>query len=137
MFGITRGTTAAHIARAALESIAFQSAELVQAMRQDARTDLQVLKVDGGAAASNMLMQFQADLLDCPIQRPKMTESTAWGAASLAGIAAGIWSSFDDLRRIWLEDQTFLPKMDEDERARRFQLWKRGVERVRDWELPA
>lgn len=137
MFGITRGTTAVHIARAALESIAFQSAELVQAMRQDARIDLKVLRVDGGACANDVLMQFQADLLDCQIQRPKMIESTAWGAASLAGLAAGIWPSFDELRKLWLEDQSFLPRMNEEERSRRFRLWKKAVERVRDWELPA
>ena len=109
------GTTAAHVARAALESFAFQSAELVQAMRQDARIDLKVLKVDGGACANDVLMQFQADLLDCQIQRPKMIESTAWGAASLAGLAAGIWPSFDELRKLWLEDQSFLPRMNEEE----------------------
>jgi glycerol kinase len=111
--GLTRGSTVAHIARAALESIAFQSAALLQAMARDATTVGQVteLRVDGGACVNNLLMQFQADLLGIPVVRPKVIETTALGAAYLAGLSAGVWRNLDELAAHWQVDRRFLPTM--------------------------
>ncbi|WP_291430728.1 glycerol kinase GlpK [Deinococcus sp.] len=133
MLGLTRGTTAAHIARAALESIAFQSAELLEAMHQDSGAPLKELRVDGGASNNNMMMQFQADILGVPVVRPKVTETTALGAAYLAGLAVGYWKSTDDITRQWQVDRTFEPQMEEDERARLMRRWRKAVERSREW----
>ena len=109
--GITRGTTAGHIARAAVESIAFQVADLLDAVRDDAGIDLAELRVDGGAAANDDLLQFQADLLGVAVVRPKVTETTALGAAYLAGLAVGFWDSTDALARHWRVDRRFEPSM--------------------------
>ena len=135
--GITRGTSAAHIARAALESVAFQSAELLSAMQQDtARTGitLQELRVDGGGSTNDAMMQFQADILGLPVVRPRVTETTALGAAYLAGLAVGFWSGQDELRQLWQVGKRFEPDMTQDERQGRMHTWKRAVERSRDWE---
>ncbi len=135
--GITRGTSAAHIARAALESVAFQSAELLSAMQQDtARTciTLQELRVDGGGSINDAMMQFQADILGLPVVRPRVTETTALGAAYLAGLAVGFWSNQDELRQLWQVGKRFEPDMTQDERQGRMHTWKRAVERSRDWE---
>ena len=135
--GITRGTSAAHIARAALESVAFQSAELLSAMQQDtARTciTLQELRVDGGGSINDAMMQFQADILGLPVVRPRVTETTALGAAYLAGLAVGFWSGQDELRQLWQVGKRFEPDMTQDERQGRMHTWKRAVERSRDWE---
>ncbi len=137
LIGLTRGTTAGHVARAALESIAFQSAELVEAMQQDAGLELSALKVDGGAAANDLLMQFQADLLGVPVRRPQVAETTALGAAYLAGLAVGVWDSLDDLRRHWALDREFRPQMSPEERTRRMDCWRRAVQRCLSWERPA
>jgi glycerol kinase len=113
--GLTRGSTVAHIARAALESIAFQSAALLQAMARDAAasggTAVTELRVDGGACVNNLLMQFQADLLGIPVVRPKVIETTALGAAYLAGLSSGVWRNLDELASHWQVDQRFLPTM--------------------------
>lgn len=133
MVGLTRGTTAAHIARAALESIAFQSAELLDAMQQDSGAPLKELRVDGGASNNNLMMQFQADILGVPVVRPKVTETTALGAAYLAGLAVGYWKGTDNITRQWQVDRTFEPQMQADERARLMRRWRKAVERSREW----
>ncbi|MDO4247168.1 MAG: glycerol kinase GlpK [Deinococcus sp.] len=131
--GITRGTTKAHIARAALEAVAFQSAELLEAMQKDSGAKLLELRVDGGASNNDLMMQFQADILGVPVVRPKVTETTALGAAYLAGLAVGFWQSTDEISAQWQEDKRFEPQMDEAERTRLMNRWKKAVERSRDW----
>jgi glycerol kinase len=132
--GITRGTTAAHFARAALESIAYQVADVLDVMQQDSGIEIKELRVDGGASANNLLMQFQADLLGVPVVRPKVTETTALGAAYLAGLAVGYWNSEQDVRVNWEVDRVFEPKMDRDLVKHRRKRWSRALERSRDWE---
>ena len=117
MMGLTRGTTAGHIARAALEGIAFQVADVLDVMRNDAGTPVTELRVDGGAAANGLLLQFQADLLRVPVVRPTTTETTAVGVAMLAGLATGVWSE-SDLDELWREDRRFEPTMDVGEAER-------------------
>jgi glycerol kinase len=107
--GITRGTTAAHIARAALEGIAFQTMDIVHAMEKDAGVPLAELKVDGGASRNNLMMQFQADILGARVVRPKVTETTALGAAYLAGLAVGYWSSLEEIKAQWQVERVFRP----------------------------
>jgi glycerol kinase len=131
--GITRGTTAGHIARAALESIAFQTRDLMQAMRADAALPLTQLKVDGGASRNNLLMQFQADILPANVRRPVVSETTALGAAYLAGLAVGYWKDLGDITRNWALDREFQPAMMEEERERRHQQWSAGVKRSLGW----
>lgn len=128
--GLTRGTTRAHIARAALEGIAFQNYEILKAMEQDAGAPLTELKVDGGASANNMLMQFQSDLLDRPISRPKMLETTALGAVLLAGLATQVWPNTHALKNVWQEDRMFKSGMKKRERSRIVKLWKAAVKRA-------
>jgi glycerol kinase len=135
MVGLSRGTTKAHIARAALEAIAFQSTEVLLAMQRDARQPLVELRVDGGATANDLLMQFQADLLGVPVVRPKVTETTALGAAYLAGLAVGFWSSTDEVSANWQVDRRFEPAMPRDAAATRLRQWERAVERSRDWHV--
>lgn len=134
MVGITRGTTKAHIARAALESVAFQSAELLEAMQKDAGAPLKELRVDGGASNNDLMMQFQADILGVPVVRPKVTETTALGAAYLAGLAVGYWQSTDEIAGQWQEGKRFEPQMEAGERERLMTRWKKAVSRARDWE---
>ncbi|HEX2626624.1 MAG TPA: FGGY-family carbohydrate kinase, partial [Candidatus Limnocylindrales bacterium] len=129
--GITRGTTRAHIARATLESIAFQVADVLTAMNADAGGALDVLRVDGGAAANDLLLQLQADLLGVPVERPVVGETTALGAAYLAGLAAGHWSSPDEIASNWALDRRFEPSMSADQRASMTDGWHRAVERAR------
>ena len=119
IYGLTRGATAAHIARAALESIAFQTMDIVGAMERDARMQLKELKVDGGASRNNLLMQFQADLLYTPVIRPRVTETTAMGACFLAGLAVGFWDSLEDIERYWEAERVFTPSEDVDVQALR------------------
>ena len=133
LVGLTRGTNRAHIARAALESIAFQTADLIEAMQQDAAQPLSELRVDGGAARNDLLMQFQADLLGVPVLRPVNTETTAFGAAALAGLGAGFWSSQAELAGLWKLDKRFEPHMARTEVARRRARWQQAVERSRAW----
>ncbi|AVR98452.1 glycerol kinase GlpK [Pseudoduganella armeniaca] len=131
MFGLSRGTTVAHIARAALESIAFQSAALLQAMQRDAAAPITELRVDGGACANSLLLQFQADLLGIPVVRPVVTETTALGAASLAGLAAGVYQGTADLAQQWRVDRVFEPATGRDEAQRRVQGWEQAVSQLR------
>ncbi|MBC7646688.1 MAG: glycerol kinase GlpK [Pseudopedobacter sp.] len=136
LVGMTRGTTAAHIARAALESVAFQSAELLEAMQQDTarlKIGLQELRVDGGGSTNDAMMQFQADILGVPVVRPRITETTALGAAYLAGLAVGFWSGQDELAELWQVGQRFEPNMGDSERQERMHTWKRAVGRSMSW----
>jgi glycerol kinase len=132
--GISRGTKAAHIARATLEGIAHQVADLMQAMTADAGKALDVLRVDGGASASDMLMQMQADLLGVPVERPKVVESTAQGAAFMAGLAAGVWSDPSQIEHIRQIDRTFVPVWSADRRSAARAQWQRAIERSRQWD---
>jgi glycerol kinase len=135
MVGLSRGTTRAHIARAALEGIAFQSAEVLLAMQKDASQPLVELRVDGGATANDLLMQFQADLLGVPVVRPRVTETTALGAAYLAGLGAGFWQSTREVAANWRAARTFEPAMSRDEAATRLRRWSQAIDRSRDWHL--
>jgi glycerol kinase len=132
LIGLRRDTKPDHIARAALESIAFQVADVLEAVHSETNAPLGALRVDGGAAVNDLLMQFQADVLGVPVVRPRVTETTALGAAYLAGLATGFWPSPNELRSK-RDDVRFEPKMDEAERTRRRALWQRAVERSRDW----
>lgn len=132
--GLTRGCTKAHIARAALEGIAYQVKDLLDAMESDAGEKLSVLRVDGGASVNNFLMQFQSDLLRKPIDRPQMVETTAFGAAFLAGLATGVWSSVDEIKKLRKSDRVFEPIMDESDAEKLHATWLRAVERSANWE---
>ena len=131
--GLTRGSNAGHIARAALESIGFQSAELLHAMERDSGVKSKELRVDGGAAADDLLMQFQSDLLGVPVVRPRVLETTALGAAYLAGLATGVWASREEIAKQWKVAKRFEPKMKREEAGRRMEEWKRALERARGW----
>jgi glycerol kinase len=131
--GLTRGATGGHIARAALESIAYQSADLISAMEKDAGIALDELRVDGGATASNLLMQFQADLLGVPVVRPRVHETTALGAAYLAGLAVGYWKDPGDVKANWQVDRTFEPAMSRAQAAEMRSRWEKAVERAKAW----
>jgi glycerol kinase len=133
ILGLTRGSTRAHIARATIEAIAFQSAELGHAMRNDAAIDLTELRVDGGAAVNNLLMQFQADLLGIPVVRPTVTETTALGAAFLAGLAVGYWRDQAEIAALWSREHTFTPLISRVEADGKMRGWRRAVERSRAW----
>jgi len=132
--GLTRGATSAHIARAALEAIAFQSHDVLRAMDLDAGTTLKELRVDGGASLNNLLMQFQADLLQVPVVRPKITETTALGAAYLAGLAVGYWKDHAQIAAQWSEDRRFEPKRRPEEMLPLREAWSRAVQRAAGWE---
>src|SRR5499425_3806871 len=131
--GLTRGTTGAHLARAALESIAFQSRDVLEAMAADAGISVRELRVDGGAAANDFLCQFQADVLNVAVLRPRIIETTALGAAYLAGLGAGVWRSLDEVERRWALERRFEPRWDEATRASRYDDWRRAVERAKGW----
>jgi glycerol kinase len=133
IFGLTRGASAAHLARAALESIAFQSADVLDAMQKDAGITLSELRVDGGAAANDLLMQFQADILGVPVVRPQVLETTALGAAYLAGLAVGYWESTDEIAANWRVDRRFEPRMAAARAAELRSGWEKAVGRARDW----
>ncbi len=132
--GLTRGSTGAHIARAALEAMAYQTADVLQAMESDAGRTLTELRVDGGAANNDITMQFQADVIGVDVVRPRVTETTALGAAYLAGIAAGIWKDTGDVASHWQEQRRFTPRLGFEERARLLRRWRRAVERAANWE---
>ena len=133
LVGLTRYVNRGHIARAALEATAFQTREVVEAMRADSGVELSELKVDGGMVVNETLMQFQADILDVPVVRPRVAETTALGAAYAAGLAVGYWSGEDDLRKNWAEGGRWTPAMDADRRDRAYRLWKKAVTRTFDW----
>ncbi len=135
--GITRGTTAGHIARAALEGVALQVADVVEAMRQDSRLPLNELRVDGGAAGNDLLMQLQADVAGVTVVRPQALETTALGAAFLAGLAVGFWRDEDEVAGLWREDKRFTPRLGAAARDEMRERWARAVERSKAWEAPA
>lgn len=134
ILGLTRGTERGHIARAALEAIAFQTRDVLEAMQQDSKVTLTALKVDGGATANNHLMQFQADLLGVPVQRPEVQETTALGAAYLAGLAVGFWQDQNDITGNWALDREFTPADYRDATERQYERWQKAVTRAMDWE---
>jgi glycerol kinase len=134
--GLTRGTTRAHIARAALEAIAYQCADVLEAMQKDAGQALAELRVDGGATANDLLMQFQADVLGVPVVRPRILETTALGAAYLAGLTVDLWKSREELARQWTPQRRFEPRMGAAERASRMARWREAVARARGWARP-
>ncbi len=133
LVGMTRYVTAAHIARAALESTAFQTRDVIEAAAADTGRVLEELRVDGGMTRNDLLMQFQADILGLPVVRPRVVETTALGAAYAAGLAIGVWSGFDDLRAQWREDVRFEPRMPAGERERRYRQWQKAVSKSLDW----
>ena len=133
VMGLTRGANREHLVRASLESIAYQVKDVLHAMEEDSGLKLAGLKVDGGASANNFLMQFQSDILDTNINRPKVVETTALGAAYLAGLAVGFYSSKDDIKNSWIIDKEFKPNMEEAKRANLYKGWKKAVQRSLDW----
>jgi glycerol kinase len=133
MVGMTRYINRGHIARAVLESTAYQTREVLDAMEIDSGVRLTKLKVDGGMVVNNLLMQFQADILNVPVVRPLVAETTALGAAYAAGLAVGYWNTFDELRANWGKDKQWEPRMDEELRARLFNGWKKAVMRTLNW----
>lgn len=133
MYGLTRGATAGHIARAALEGIAFQVKDVLSAMESDSGIDIKELRVDGGASVNKTLMQFQSDILGIPIVRPKVTETTALGVAYLAGLAVGFWESTDELQNKWEIDARFEPQMKASEKERLIEKWNQAVEKSKNW----
>ena len=133
--GLTRGSNAGNVARAVLESMCYQTRDVLEAMTADSKVDVKTLRVDGGAVVNNLLMQFQADILGVPVQRPKVAETTALGAAYLAGLAVGFWSSEQELAEHWAVDRTFEPQMSAGQRDKLYAGWKRAVERSMHWEI--
>ena len=132
--GLTRGSTKYHIGQAAVESIAFQSADVLEAMEADAGIDIGVIRADGGASANNHLMQFQADVMKTKVIRPKNLETTALGAAYLAGLAVGFWKDVEEIKSMWQKDREFEPDMPDAEVEKRIKGWKKAVQRTLDWE---
>ena len=128
VFGLTRGTTKEHFVRATLESLAYQTKDVLSAMEADSLITLKTLRVDGGAVKNNLLMEFQSDILNVPVERPKVSETTALGAAYLAGLAVGFWESQEEISKQWATDQQFIPKMSDNERSSLYNGWKKAVE---------
>jgi len=133
MLGITRGTTAAHIARASVESIALQTMDVLHAMNADASLPIKELRVDGGATANDLLMQYQSNLLDCKVIRPKITETTALGAAYLAGLAIGFWKDTNEIENYWEAEKNFVPQMKEEERQKEIHQWEKAIKAAQVW----
>ena len=134
--GITRGTTRAHIARAALESTAYQTRDALDAMKSDTGLDMPLLRVDGGGTANSLMMQFQSDILGIDIERHEVAETTALGAAYLAGLATGFWQDTDEISVNWKSDRRYVPSMEESHRERLYSNWQRAVQRSRNWQQP-
>ena len=133
LVGITRGTTSGHIARAALQSIAYQTMDVLKAMEADAGLPISELRVDGGATANNLLMQFQANLLGCKVIRPNVVETTALGAAYLAGLAVGYWSSEEEIKELWQAEKEFFPSGDREKIQKGINGWERAVAAAQSW----
>lgn len=133
ILGITRGTRREHVIRAALEAIAYQSKDLADAVAADTGIPIRELKVDGGASANNLLMQFQADILGCRVRRPMIRETTALGAAYLAGLAVGFWKDQAEIKSLWTLDRVYEPEMEVGQREKLLKGWKKAVERALDW----
>ncbi|WP_298122458.1 FGGY-family carbohydrate kinase, partial [uncultured Aurantimicrobium sp.] len=131
--GLTRFVNKAHIARAALEAVAFQTREVLDATNADTGVKLSEVRVDGGMIANELLMQFQADLLGVPVIRPVIAETTALGAAYAAGLAVGFWANTDELRGLWQEEKRWLPQIDDSERAKLLRVWNKAVEKSLNW----
>jgi glycerol kinase len=135
IIGITRGTTTQHIVRASLEASAYQVADVLHCMERDAKQPISELRVDGGASSNNFLMQYQADILGIPVIRPKNTETTALGAAFLAGLASDVWTSYHELESLWVPDHSFTPQMTPQVRQRVLHQWTKAVARAKGWAL--
>lgn len=133
IFGLTRGTKREHLVRATLESLAYQSKDVIEAMQEDAKIPLAYLRVDGGASANNFLMQFQADMLNTEVHRPRTLETTSLGAAYLAGLAVGYWKDLDEISEDFSIDRTFKPQMSQEKRDKNYKYWKKAIERAMDW----
>ena len=133
MFGLKRSTKQAHITRATLEALAFQSRDIIDVMCEESGIDIKVLKVDGGASENNLLMNFQANILNTPVIRPKMLESTALGAAYISGLKSGFFKDVPTLKNLVEKDQTFTPTMDEEERTQRYRRWQKAIQAVIDF----
>lgn len=133
IFGLTRGTKREHLVRATLESLAYQSKDVIEAMQDDAKIPLAYLRVDGGASANNFLMQFQADMLDTEVHRPRTLETTSLGATYLAGLAVGYWKDLDEISKDFSIDRTFKPQMSQEKRDKNYKYWKKAIERSMDW----
>ena len=134
ILGLTRGANKNHIIRATLESIAYQTKDVLKAMEEDSGIKLNRLKVDGGAAANNFLMEFQADILGESVKRPTVLETTALGAAYLAGLAVGFWENKNEIKQKWVLDKEFSPNMSKEERDKKYTGWLKAVERTKKWE---
>lgn len=137
VFGLTRGSNRNHLARAALESIAYQVRDVLEALKEDSGLEIEDIKVDGGAAANNFLMQFQADMMGKNVIRPEVIETTALGAAYLAGLAVNYWTSQKEISNLWQTDRVFIPQMAEEIREKQYATWKKAVSRALEWEDPA
>ncbi|MBQ9497709.1 MAG: glycerol kinase, partial [Selenomonadaceae bacterium] len=133
IIGLTRGTTKAHIVRATLDSLAYQTRDVLEAMEADSGEKLSALKVDGGASANNLLMQFQADLLGVPVDRPQIVETTALGAAYLAGLAVGVWKDKEELKSAWQLETRFEPEMKREEADNLYKGWRKAVKHAMNW----
>ena len=133
ILGLTRGSNKAHIIRAALESIAYQTKDLMDTMEKECKSKIKNLKADGGASRNNFLMQFQSDICNIKVSRPIITETTALGAAYLAGIAVGFWKDKEELSSSWFEGKSYSPNMEEEERKKLYNKWKKAVERAKEW----
>jgi len=133
IFGLTRGSTSAHLAKAALDSIAYQTYDVLKSMEADSGISIKELRVDGGATVNNQLMQFQSDILHCKVVRPTVTETTALGAAYLAGLAVSYWKNIDEIQQQWQIDKTFEPDMKEDKRNSLIKGWQRAVKASIAW----
>jgi glycerol kinase len=127
VFGLTRGTSKEHFIRATLESLTYQTKDVLSAMEADSGIELKTLRVDGGAVKNNFLMDFQSDILNVPVERPVVSETTALGAAYLAGLAVGFWESQDEISRQWAIDRKFNPKMNNEDRSKLYNGWKKAV----------
>lgn len=133
ILGLTRGSNKAHIIRAALESIAYQTKDLMDTMEKECKSKIKNLKADGGASGNNFLMQFQSDICNIKVSRPIITETTALGAAYLAGLAVGFWKDKEELSSSWFEGKSYSPNMEEEERKKLYNKWKKAVERAKEW----
>jgi glycerol kinase len=133
--GITRGTTASHIARAALEAIAYQTKDVLEAMIADSKISALELRVDGGASSNNLLMQFQADMLNIDVIRPKILETTALGAGYLAGLAVGFWQDIEHINQLWQKDIIFHPTSEKNSTEKLYKFWKKAVSRAKNWDI--
>jgi glycerol kinase len=134
IFGLTRGATRNHIIRASLEAIAYQTMDVIDAMKQDTGLEISSLKVDGGASNNNFLMQFQADIINAKVQRAKIMETTALGAAYLAGLHEGVWSSLEEIRNVWDKSAEFIPSIDQDTKNTYIKNWHKAVKMCQGWE---